>query len=148
MKYLLDTNTCIRYLNGRAPQIRARMATIDDADIAISTVTQGEMFAGSAKSQQPVESRARQDAFFVRFLKLPFDEPAAAEYGRIRAALELAGTPIGPFDMQIAATAVAHGLIVVTHNTAEFSRIAGLLREDWELPPQTPTGSKEQNEHH
>ncbi|MEP7285576.1 MAG: type II toxin-antitoxin system VapC family toxin [Chloroflexota bacterium] len=133
MKYLLDTNTCIRFLNGRAPQIRQKMATVEDTDIAISTVTQGEMYAGSAKSQQPLQSRARQSAFFVRFVSLPFDEPAANEFGRIRAALEVAGTPIGPYDMQIAAIALAQELIVVTHNTREFERIAGLQLEDWEL---------------
>lgn len=138
MKYLLDTNTCIRYLNGRAPQIRVKMATVEDSDIVISTVTLGEMYAGSAKSQQPNRSRAKQDAFFVRFVKLPFDESAANEYGRIRATLERAGTPIGPFDMQIAAIALAQGLVVVTHNTGEFSRIVALSLEDWELPPHTP----------
>ena len=133
MKYLLDTNTCIRYLNGRAPQIRQKMASVDDSDIAISTITQGEMYAGSEKSQKPLQSRARQDAFFVRFVKLPFDELAANEYGRIRAALELSGTPIGPFDMQIAAIALAQGLTVITHNTREFARIAALPLDDWEL---------------
>ena len=122
MKYLLDTNTCIRYINGRAPSIREHMRTILDADIAISTVTKGEMFAGSAKSQTPERSRAAQDAFFIRFASLTFDE----------AALEIAGTPIGSYDMQIAAIALVHGLIVITHNTREFSRIAGLQVEDWE----------------
>jgi tRNA(fMet)-specific endonuclease VapC len=135
MKYLLDTNTCIRYINGRAPQIRDRMRTVSDADIAVSAVTQGEMYTGSAKSQTPQRSRARQDAFFIRFASLPFDEAAADAFGRIRACLEQAGTPIGPYDMQIAATAMVHGLIVVTHNTAEFSRIDGLQIEDWEAQP-------------
>ena len=50
MKYLLDTNTCVRYINGRAPQIRENMRSVVDTDIAISTITMGEMFAGSAKS--------------------------------------------------------------------------------------------------
>jgi tRNA(fMet)-specific endonuclease VapC len=63
MKYLLDTNTCIRYINGRAPQIREHMRTILDSDIAVCTVTKGEMYAGSAKSQTPERSRALQDAF-------------------------------------------------------------------------------------
>ncbi len=84
-------------------------------------------------SQQPGQSRARQEAFFARFVKLPVDEPAANEYGQIRAVLEVAGTPIGPYDMQIAAIALVQGLIVVTHNTREFGRIAGLQLEDWEL---------------
>lgn len=108
------------------------MRTILDADIAISTVTKGEMFAGSAKSQTPERSRAAQDAFFIRFASLTFDEAAANAFGRVKAALEIAGTPIGSYDMQIAAIALVHGLIVVTHNTREFSRIAGLQIEDWE----------------
>ncbi len=133
MRYLLDTNTCIRYLNGRAPAIRQKMLIVDDTDIAISAITKGEMFAGSARSQIPQRSRARQDEFFVRFVSLPFDDAAASEFGRIRAALEAAGTPIGPYDMQIAAIALAHNLIVVTHNVREFGRIEGLQIEDWEL---------------
>ena len=132
MKYLLDTNTCIRYINGRAPQIRVHMQTISDSDIVISTITKGEMYAGSGRSQTPERSRVKQDAFFIRFASLPFDDAAASEFGRIRAALELAGTPIGPYDMQIAAIALVHGLIIVTHNTTEFGRIAGLQIEDWE----------------
>ncbi len=96
MKYLLDTNVCIRYISGRAPQIRAYMRTVSDVDIAISTITQGEMYTGSAKSQHPKRSRARQDAFFIRFASLPFDEAAAEEFGRIRAHLELAGHPLAP----------------------------------------------------
>ena len=79
MKYLLDTNTCIRYINGRAPQIREQMRSIADSDIAISTITKAEMYAGSAKSQTPQQSRARQDAFLARFASLSFDEAAADE---------------------------------------------------------------------
>ena len=133
MIYLLDTNTCIRYINGRAPRIREHFSTVVDADIAISTVTKGEMYAGSAKSQTPERSRALQDAFFIRFTSLAFDEVAANMFGRIKASLEVAGTPIGPYDLQIAAIALGHGLIVVTHNTREFARIADLLLEDWEM---------------
>jgi len=133
MIYLLDTNICIRYLNGRAPLIRSKMDTLADTDIAISTITQGEMFAGSARSQTPHESRAHQDALFIRFAKLPFDEAAADEFGRIRAHLLNAGAPIGPYDMQIAAVAVVHQLILVTHNTKEFTRIPWLKLDDWEI---------------
>jgi tRNA(fMet)-specific endonuclease VapC len=133
MRYLLDTNTCIRYLNGRAPSIRQKMLTVNDIDIAVSTITKGEMFAGAARSQVPRRSRARQDEFLVRFASLPFDDAAANEFGRIRAALEAAGTPIGPYDMQIAAIALVHNLTVVTHNVREFGRIEGLQIEDWEI---------------
>ena len=133
MKYLLDTNTCIRYINGRAPQIREQMRLLADTDIAISTVTMGEMFFGSAKSEHPERSRAKQDAFFIRFAHLVYDKAAADEFGRIRAHLERQGMPIGAYDMQIAAIAGVHGLIVVTHNTKEFGRIPWLRIEDWEI---------------
>jgi tRNA(fMet)-specific endonuclease VapC len=66
----------------------------------------------------------------VRFVSLPFDDAAAHEFGHIRASLETVGTPIGPYDMQIAAIALVYGLIVVTHNVREFERVAGLKIED------------------
>lgn len=133
MKYLLDTNTCIRFINGRAPQIRAKMLTIANSEIGISTIVQAEMFAGSAKSQTPERSREIQQEFFRHFVLVPFDEPAALVYGDIRAALEKQGTPIGGNDLLIAATAIAHDLILVSHNTREFGRVAGLKLEDWEV---------------
>ena len=73
MKYLLDTNTCIRYINGRAPQIREHMRTVSDSDIVISTATKGEIYAGSAKSQTPrvcqdfgVNGISFKEAFFLQ----------------------------------------------------------------------------------
>jgi len=137
MKYLLDTNTCIRFINGRAPAIRAKMLTVDDAEIAISAIVQAEMYTGSAKSQTPQRSREIQDEFFQRFVTIPFDHQAARIYGDIRGLLETQGTPIGGNDLLIAATAIAHDLILVTHNTREFGRIVGLKIEDWEAEDQT-----------
>jgi len=90
------------------------------------------MFAGARRSTDPTRSLARQKAFFARFISLPFDDAAADAYGRIRAHLLTAGTPIGPHDMLIAAIAVANGLTLVTHNTDEFRRVPGLALEDWE----------------
>lgn len=132
MKFLLDTNTCIRYINGRAPAIRDHVLNVADIDIAITAITKAEMFAGAEKSQTPKRSRDKQEAFFSRFASLAFDDAAAHEFGHIRAALETAGTPIGPYDMQIAAIALVHDLILVTHNTREFERVPGLRIEDWE----------------
>jgi tRNA(fMet)-specific endonuclease VapC len=133
MKYLLDTNTCIRFLNGRAPNIRIRMRAISDEDIAISTLTMGEMLYGSAKSQTPEISRAKQERFFEQFTQLPFDAYAARAYGPIRAILEKRGTPIGQIDTLIAAIAISQQLILVTHNLREFTRVEGLRIEDWEI---------------
>lgn len=140
MKYLLDTNTCIRFINGRSPAIRARMLTVDDAEIAISAIVQAvqaEMYTGSAKSQTPQRSREIQEEFFQRFVTIPFDRQAARIYGDIRGQLEAQGTPIGGNDLLIAATAIAHDLILVTHNTREFGRVVGLKIEDWETDDET-----------
>jgi tRNA(fMet)-specific endonuclease VapC len=132
MKYLLDTNVCIRFLNGRAPQVRERLLKLDQGDIAVSIITKAELYYGSAKSQTPERSRQRQDAFLHPLALLPFDDMAVEHYATVRVALERQGKPISHPDLQIAAIALANGLVLITHNTAEFSRIAGLTLEDWE----------------
>jgi tRNA(fMet)-specific endonuclease VapC len=133
MKYSLDTNTCIRYLNGRSVSIRRKLPTVPAQDIIVCSIVRGELAYGAAKSQTPVQSAAKQRRFLRPYASLPYDDAASAEFGRIRAALETAGMPIGPYDMQIAAIALVHGLIIVTHNTREFGRIVGLQIEDWDI---------------
>src|SRR5207302_8712464 len=71
--------------------------------------------------------------FLAGFPVLPFDQAAAKKYGKIRARLTRQGNLIGPYDLQIAAIALARGAVVVTHNTEEFGRVAGLEVEDWEV---------------
>lgn len=132
MKYLLDTNTIVRYLNGRAPNVRVRLASTPLSDLGVSAVVVAELRYGAAKSADPVKTIAIQDQFLALLGFVPFDRPAAEAYGTIRATLERQGTPIGANDLLIAATALSHGLILVTHNMREFSRIAGLTVEDWE----------------
>ena len=132
MRYSLDTNTCIRYINGRSLSIRQKLPTVPARDIVVCSVVRGELAYGAAKSQVPETSMARQARFLKPYATLPYDDTAAQEYGRIRAYLENAGTPIGPYDLQIAAIALVYDLIVVTHNTKEFRRIPGLKVEDWE----------------
>jgi tRNA(fMet)-specific endonuclease VapC len=132
MKYLLDTNSCIRYINGRAPQLRIKMQTVPVADIAVCSIVKAEMFYGAAKSNFPEKSLAKQQAFLRLFVSLPFDDAAAAVYVPMRAQLEKSGITIGSLDMLIAAIALANDLVVVTHNTAEYSRIKELTIEDWE----------------
>ena len=72
------------------------------------------------------------DEFLIPYRSLPFDDECARVYGQIRARLTKAGTLIGPNDLLIAATAIAFGTVLVTHNTREFSRIEGLSLEDWQ----------------
>ncbi len=138
MKYLLDTNACIRYINGRAPNLRVVFHSKAYSDIVVSSITKAEMYFGSQKSQTPERSQAKQEEFFQNIDSLPFDDDAAEEYGSIRAYLEGRGTLIGPHDMLIAAIARANGLIVVTRNTRHFSRIPGLNVEDWEVEQGFP----------
>ncbi|HEY9808864.1 MAG TPA: type II toxin-antitoxin system VapC family toxin [Halomicronema sp.] len=133
MIYLLDTNVCVIYLNNRSLLLRQRLERIPREDIAVCSVVKGELFYGALRSNNPQRSLERQEAFLNRFVSLPFDDDAAIVYGRIRADLAGKGTPIGANDLQIAAIALSNNLILVTHNTGEFSRVDGLKIEDWEV---------------
>ncbi len=132
MKYLLDTNTCIRHLNRRSESIIRKLASLVPEDIAVCSVVKAELFYGARKSNQPERTLARQQLFLNRFTSLPFDDRAAEIYGSVRVQLEARGTPISPNDLMIAAIAVANGLILVTNNVREFSRVEGLQLDDWE----------------
>jgi tRNA(fMet)-specific endonuclease VapC len=133
MKYLLDTNACIRYINGRSPRLRERVAATPRSLIGVSTITKAEMFYGSAKSQTPARSLEKQLEFLETIASVPFDDAAAIAYGTLRVDLERNGTPVGQHDMLIAAIAVSRGLTLVSHNTREFERIKGVTLEDWEV---------------
>ena len=137
MTYLLDTNVCIRYLNGTSPAIRARLQALSSSEVAVCSVVKAELFAGAGKSVDPERTLARQTAFLSRFVSMPFDDRAAAVYGQLRSRLEMAGTPLGPMDYQIAAIALANDLVLVTHNLREFSRVDKLRLDDWETQSTT-----------
>jgi tRNA(fMet)-specific endonuclease VapC len=132
MTYLLDTNTCVRYINGQSERIRARLEAIQPLEIVVCSVVKAEMFFGAYKSERRDLNLANSLRFLGRFRSLPFDDSAARVYGEIRAELESWGKPIGPNDLMIAAIARLHGLTVVTHNLREFERVDGLSCEDWE----------------
>lgn len=134
MRYLLDTNVCVRYLNGDSLAIRRKLQTIDLADIAICSIVKLELFYGAMRSNNHNETWAITRRFIEVFVSLPFDDIAALIAGRIRAQLANLGTPIGSNDLLIAAIAIAHNLTLVTHNTNEFNRVEGLQIEDWEEP--------------
>lgn len=133
MKYLLDTNVCIRIINKKSPIVRQKLLSIPAKDIIICSIVRAELFYGSSKSETPQLTRQKQDLFLQPYASLYFDDDVANIYGTLRSNLEKLGKPIGPMDMQIAAIALAHHLILVTHNTREFSRIDGLHLEDWEV---------------
>lgn len=133
LKYLLDTNACIRFLSGRSDTLRDRLRSTPRDEIGICTVVMAELYAGAGKSINPEGALSKQRSFLSAFTTLMFDEPAAEAYGRIRSHLERHGSPIGPYDLQIAAIALANDLTLVTHNTREFTRVPGLSIEDWEV---------------
>jgi tRNA(fMet)-specific endonuclease VapC len=91
-----------------------------------------ELYFGAARSNDPVKTRANQQLFLSRMASYPFDDAAADHYAEVRSDLQRQGQMIGPNDLLIAAICLANGLTLVTHNVAEFSRVAGLRIEDWE----------------
>lgn len=129
--YLLDTNICIYIMKNLYPELTERMFSYDPSELCISSITVFELEYGAAKSHWGQRSRNNLALFLAPFTILPFDAADAAVAGQIRHYLMQRGTPIGPYDLQIAAQGVARGITVVTHNTGEFNRVPGIKTEDW-----------------
>lgn len=133
MIYLLDTNTCIQYLNGRNSLVVNKLKSQKPNDIVLCDIVKLELYYGAYKSERKDKNLQVLNEFFQEFHSLSFDDQAAKKAGEIRAKLAALGTPIGPYDLQIAAIALVYSLILVTHNIDEFSRVEGLSYEDWEI---------------
>jgi tRNA(fMet)-specific endonuclease VapC len=131
LRYLLDTNFCIRVLRERPPELRDRFNAEADS-LGISTIVLTELLHGAAKSARPDDNRRAVEQLRSRLEVLPFDEDAAGHAADIRATLEREGRIIGSYDLLIAGHARSRGLVVVTNNMREFARVAGLRCEDWE----------------
>jgi tRNA(fMet)-specific endonuclease VapC len=134
MIYLPDTNVWVQFLRNRHALVVQRLRARQPSEIRLCSVVAAELYYGCLRSAKPAVNRAQVDAVLRPYLSLPFDDAAADVQAQIRRHLETLGTPIGPYDLQIAAIALVHGLTLVTHNTTEFSRVPGLHLEDWELP--------------
>jgi len=128
--YLLDTNTLIYFFKGLG-KVPERLLAVPPGEIAVPSVTVFEIETGIAKSRQPERLRQDLDDLLTMVTVLPFGMPEAISAAKIRAGLESAGIPIGPYDTLIAATALANALVLVTRNVREFSRIDGLNVENW-----------------
>ena len=127
---MLDTNICIHAIKQRPPEVLASLRAQEVAGLGLSSVTVAELAFGVAKSGSARNQKALEQ--FLEPLEIAdFDRSAALVYGRLRAALEASGTPIGPLDTQIAAHALALGVTLVSNNQREFSRVPGLRLEDW-----------------
>lgn len=133
MLYLPDTNVWINHLNPATSIVKTRLSAHPPPQIAFCDVVKAELYYGASKSARRDANMSILEILFTDFVSFPFDGEAAKIFGDIRADLARKGTPIGPYDLQIAAIALANDCILVTHNTGEFSRIAGLKLEDWEI---------------
>ncbi|MDD6734577.1 MAG: type II toxin-antitoxin system VapC family toxin [Lachnospiraceae bacterium] len=131
MRYMLDTNICIYAIKHKPEQVFMRLQEHDPIDICISSVTYAELVHGVEKSKAVEKNRVALALLFANIEIMNFDSLAAESYGKIRADLEKAGTPIGPLDTMIAGHAKALGYTVVTNNTKEFERVKGLKLENW-----------------
>ncbi|MDF9878547.1 type II toxin-antitoxin system VapC family toxin [Cellulosimicrobium cellulans] len=128
--YLLDTNVLIALLRGNGVAARPRLREAEGR-VAVSTVSEMELEYGIERSDDPHRNRQAVDDLLSLVDVLPFDGLAAMHAGRVRARLAARGTPIGPYDALLAGHARSLGLVMVTNNVREFSRVPGLEVEDW-----------------
>ena len=128
---LLDTNVCVDVLRRRSARLMQRFRDAGAEQLAVSSITAGELFAGALKSSRVQENLAAAELLLSGLNVLSFDAEAARTYGVVRSQLERTGRRIGELDMLIAAQAVASDAVLVTNNTREFGRVEGLTLEDW-----------------
>ena len=131
MRYMLDTNICIYVIKHKPETVFQKLQNTNPEDVCISSVTYAELVHGVEKSAAVEKNRLALSMLLANMEILDFDVDAADCYGKIRAALEKKGTPIGPLDMMIAAHAQSLGYTVVTNNVKEFSRVSALQIENW-----------------
>jgi len=112
----------------------SHLKSLPPSEVAVCSVVKAELYYGAARSVDPERTLTTQREFLDRLVSLDFDDRAAEVSGHVRADLAAKGTPIGPYDLQIAAIALANDLTLVTRNVDEFRRVEGLKVEDWESP--------------
>ncbi|MFV0434670.1 MAG: type II toxin-antitoxin system VapC family toxin [Leucobacter sp.] len=130
LRFLLDTDTAIELQHRRDPELSARFAE-HASELALSATSAFELWHGAERSSNPTQNRHATDEFLSLFALVNFDLDAASHAAEMRAELTASGTPIGAYDLQIAAIARARGMTVITGNTREFARVPGLRTVDW-----------------
>lgn len=128
---MLDTDTCISLIRKSPAYTLKKLTSLTPGDVGVSIITLAELEYGVAKSSRQNVNAEALSEFCAPLEIAEFDGKAARSYGKVRAELERAGTPIGSMDMMIGAHALSLGVTLVTHNTREFSRIEGLKLADW-----------------
>jgi len=128
--FALDTNTVAYFLRNEG-RVTARMLRIALQDLSVPAIVAYELRYGCERLDEANQHRQRVESFLEPLTILPFDDNCTRFAASIRTRLERAGQPIGPWDLLIAATALAHKTTLVTRNVGEFSRIAELSIENW-----------------
>lgn len=131
MTYMLDTNICIYIIKQKPENVIERFGQLPISSVAISSITLSELEYGVMKSAKPEQNKVALSQFVAPLEILPYGDDAAQSYGIIRAMLEKKGAPIGSLDTLIAAHALSVNCTLVTNNVKEFSRVPGLLIENW-----------------
>ena len=131
--YFLDANTCIYYLKGKFPNIRAQLLALSPDEIKIPSVVKAELLLGAYKSNQRESNLEKIEAFLEPFEIKPFDDQVSYVYAEIRGLAESSGKIVGPNDLLVAATTKFYNGVLVTNNTREFSMIDGLELANWAI---------------
>lgn len=130
--YMLDSCVCIDFLRGRLPLFYDLLRSSDPSMFKIPAIVEAELRLGAEKSSSPAKNRLLLERFLDPFEVVPFGSRCSLAYARTRAYLEARGEVIGPNDLLIASTALAHQAILVTENVREFKRVPGLAIEFWD----------------
>ena len=128
--YVIDTNTLIYFFKGMG-NVPEKFLEVSPKEISIPSIVLYELEYGIAKSTSPRKRQSQLKELGSLVKILPFDSEAAKFSASIRASLEKKGSPIGPYDVLIAGTALAYRGVLVTNNTKEFSRVPKLKLENW-----------------
>ena len=131
MSYFLDTNTCIYFLKGLHAKIQKTLQAKKPQEIKIPAMVMAELLFGAEHSKRVKQNKVTVINFLVPYEIVPFDASAAEIYARIRSQLASSGTPIGPNDLIVAATVLAHGGTLVSNNQREFKRVKRLKVVNW-----------------
>ena len=133
MKYLLDTNVCAAYISGRYRLVTQRVQDCTPRQLGLSSIVIAELRYGADKSALRLRNHAHIDILVQEIPTFDFNLAAASAFGRVRAELEERGETIGPYDMMIAAHALALDYVLVSDNEHEFNRVSGLTLENWRV---------------
>ncbi len=132
MDYLLDTDTCIYWLNGREV-VRNKILSIGLNNVSICSISVAELYYGAYNSSRVEGNLTHAERFIQNITVIPLDNDSLKIFGELKAKLRKLGQPVADFDLLIASVALAENLVLVTNNTRHYERITGIKLENWML---------------